>query len=378
MRNIVMIAQPIQHIPPKKGAAVEWWMWQVCRQLAASGQYMPHIICTGENDSAPEHEIRDGVHFYRITLSPVYKRIFQKWTRLDPCGYAVRAARYCRRIGAHIVHTHNSPKLHSELARHLPGFTLLLHMHNEMETAPDLRACCLVTVSQYLAGWYRQKLPEMPIRVLTNGIDRQAFLTKQPQPEWRTQLPANSRILLFAGRISPEKGLLLLAQAFTLLSATLPELHLVIIGERVTGNNTRAQYAHRVSELLAPLANRVHWIGVVQPEDMSHHYPAADLLVVPSEFEEPFGMVCLEGMAAGVPVLAARKGGLPEFVRHGETGFLMEEPRSPAILAAQIRELLSAPDELACVANQAADYARNHHDWPLVAQHLAHIYESCN
>ena len=375
MNHIAMIAQPIQRIPPTSAAAVEWWMWQVARQLARSGRYVPHIICTGEGDPSPEYEERDGVHFYRITLSRTYKRVFQKWTRLDPFGYAARAARYVRKAGIDVVHTHNSPDLHMQLTKYLGRQRGILHMHNEKQPPAHFRADRLLAVSEYLAGWYRARVPGTDVRVITNGIDRQAYACGGPPAEWKTALPQDGQVILFAGRISPEKGLHILAEAFALLAPKRPDLRLVIIGGRSFGENDRARYADQVEAALKPFARQVLWLGSVHPEEMPRHYRAADLLVVPSVFEEPFGMVCLEGMAAGVPVLAARKGGLPEFVENGANGYLIDAPGDASSLAGQIERILAFPEASGKIAEEAIRYAHSNHDWSLIAARLSAIYD---
>ncbi len=373
-QNIVLIAQPIQRIPPTGAAAVEWWTWQVARHLARSGKYVPHIICTGENDPSPEREIREGVHFYRINLSRTYKRLFQKLTRLDPYGYAARAARYCRTIEARIIHTQNSTELHQEIGKKLSSTKKILHMHNEKLPKGDFRADLLLTVSNHLANWYKQRLDNIDIQVITNGIDKDTYRQPTTPPEWKNQLPMTTKILLYAGRISPEKGVQLLAEAFALLAPKYPELQLVIIGERSFGTHARAQYADHLEEFLKPFAHRVRLIGSVKPEDMHQHYQAADLLVVPS-VSETFGMVCLEGMAAGTPVLASPNGGLPEFVHPEKTGFLMHNYGNPLSLAQQIETILNTPGKMRAVAMAGQAYAQENHDWSLVAAKLSEIYD---
>jgi glycosyltransferase involved in cell wall biosynthesis len=114
--------------------------------------------------------------------------------------------------------------------------------------------------------------------------------------------------------------------------------------------------------------------GVVEPGTVQRYYPLGDLLVVPSEFEEPFGMVAIEGMAAGVPVLATRRGGLPEFVLPGQTGYLIEDAKDSAGLAAQIGSILSDPDAMQRIAVSARTYVEANHDWTTVAPQLESFY----
>lgn len=373
-QNIVLIAQPIQRIPPTGAAAVEWWTWQVARHLARSGKYVPHIICTGENDPSPEREIREGVHFYRINLSRTYKRLFQKLTRLDPYGYAARAAQYCREVNAQIIHTQNSADLHLQVSKRVPKAKSILHMHNEKLPKGKFHADLVLTVSNYLAEWYKKNLPGIQIQILTNGIDRNDYRKKVAIPDWKRSLPVSAKTLLYAGRISPEKCIHLIAEAFSLLSPRYPELYLVIIGGRSHGTNDRARYADNLEKMLEPLSKHVKFVGSINPEEMYQHYPVGDLLIIPS-LSEAFGMVCLEAMAAGLPVLASPRGGLPEFVLHEKTGFLIDDYGNSSSLANQIENLLATPEKMRAVALAGQAYAQENHDWSLVAAKLSEIYD---
>ncbi len=354
---------------------MEWWTWQVAKELAKSGKFRPHIICTGENDPSPRTEIRDGVHFYRITLSRTYKRLFQKWTRLDPYGYAARAANYCLSKSIRIVHTQNSPSLHQQVAKKLKLQKTILHMHNEKPINTGFRADLVLVVSNHLAHWYEKYLLNTEIRVITNGIDRNLYLHPSPPPDWKKSLPTSKKVILYAGRISPEKGVHILAEAFALLAPKYPELHLVIVGGRSHGKNDRARYADKLEAFIKPFTNQVQLIGSINPSDMHKHYQAANLLVVPS-VSETFGMVCLEGMAAGIPVLASPAGGLPEFVKHGKTGFLIEKYGDASHLAAQILDILMHEEMTKRIATAGQAYALENHNWSIVSEQLARIYDS--
>lgn len=116
--------------------------------------------------------------------------------------------------------------------------------------------------------------------------------------------------------------------------------------------------------------------GNVDPVAIRHYYRRADLLVVPSEFQEPFCMVAIEGMATGVPVLAAKKGGVPEYLREGETGFFIADTKDHAQLAHRIGTLLDDHARLSAVANRAKTYVAGHHSWEEVCRQLLDVYRA--
>jgi glycosyltransferase involved in cell wall biosynthesis len=367
-----MVGGTVQPIPPKKGAAVEWWMLQVSRRLSG---WEPHIIAIrGEGQSARERI--DGVTIHRIAVGRAYKRLFQKMTPLDPWPYEKRAARIARDIGADLVHVHNAPKVYCALAAALGSGRTVLHLHNDMTVpCPELLRHAF-TPSAYLGGVVRGKYPEASVRVLPNGVDAPLFARAAQTTERDARIPAGRRVVLYAGRMSPEKGPLVVAQAFAELRKRRPDAFLVLAGEFSVGPATsnRVRYGDEIRRMVAGYADDALVLGTVTPERMHEIYAQADLVVVSSQFEEPFGMVALEALAAGRPVLAFRRGGLPEFISDGRNGFLMDGTDDPAKLAVRIDALLGDPASLSRVAAAARESVAEKYDWSVVARAVESAY----
>ncbi len=376
VRTIAMVAAPVHPVPPRKGAAVEWWMYQSCRRLAG---VEPHIVCIATEDR-PETETRDGIAFHRVRVGRLYRRVFQKILGIDPYSYAQRVARRLDTIQPGIVHVHNAPALFTELVGHYRGSTrFVLHMHNEMPVAPLPAGAVLFVVSRYLEKWYGAHLPGADIRIVTNGVDTDVF-HPLPAPETaalraRLKLPADKKIILYAGRISPEKGPLDLVHAFGELRKIRHDVLLVLVGEVRTGADRRGDYGRRLLAACEVLGTDCYHAGTVDPARMHEYYQIADLAVVPSEFEEPFGMVAIEAMSAGAPVLATRKGGLPEIVQEGVTGFLLDDAKNPGAFARRLDELLNDTARLEAVRQNARAYVVQHHDWRIVSAQLETAYQ---
>lgn len=367
-----MVAAPVHPVPPRQGAAVEWWMYQVCRQLDG---FEPHILCIAA-DELPDEEENMGVRYHRIRLGRLYKRLFQKITRLDPLSYAHRVARRLDALRPVIVHVHNAPALFAEIRRRMrwQGARFVLHMQNEMPVAALRNDELLVADSEYLRSWYAARLPGADTAVVTNGVDIGTY-----QPAWSAaietaslkkiyEVPTDRKTILYVGRVSPEKGPLDLVHAFRELLNRRQDVFLLLVGEMRTGNDRRGEYGRKIQEACAALPGACRHVNVVNPADMHKIYLLSDLVVVPSRFEEPFGMVAIEAMAAGVPVLAARKGGLKEFVLPGQTGFLIENTEDPVTFARQMDALLRQPDELDRIRRQARRYVEQHHSWDVVTR----------
>lgn len=375
VKKIAMVAAPVHPVPPRKGAAVEWWMYQVCRRLAG---VEPHIVCIAIEDY-PETETRDGIAFHRVRVGRLYRRVFQKILGMDPYSYTRRVARRLDTIQPGIVHVHNAPALFAQLARlqRRPA-RLILHMHNETPVEPLPPGGVLFTVSRYLKEWYAARLPGADIRIVTNGVDTDAFRPLPPGDvaalRTRLKLPADKKIVLYAGRISPEKGPLDLVHAIGELRKIRHDILLVLVGEVRTGADRRGEYGRRLLAACETLGGDCYHAGTVDPVHMHEYYQIADLAVVPSEFEEPFGMVAIEAMSAGAPVLTTRKGGLPEIVQDGITGFLLDDAKNSTAFAQRLNELLNDPAHLGVVRKNARDYVMQHHDWRIVSNQLEAAY----
>lgn len=370
-----MVAAPVHPVPPRKGAAVEWWMYQTCRHLR---DIEPHIVSIAAADYADEEQ-RDGIAFHRVRIGRLYRRLFQKILGLDPCSYAQRVTRRLALIRPELVHVHNAPALFAELTRYYRGPAhFILHMHNEMAVAALPPGAVLFTVSHYLKDWYAARLPGADIRIVTNGVDTDTFRPLPPGEvaslRAHLKLPADRKIILYAGRISPEKGPLDLVQAFGELRKIRQDVSLVLVGEIRTGADRRGDYGRRLLAAGETLGADCYHAGTVDPAHMHEYYQVADLAVVPSEFEEPFGMVAIEAMAAGAPVLATRKGGLPEIVKDSVTGFILDDAKNPPAFAQRLNELLTNPNRLANVRKNARDYVVQHHDWGVVSRQLESAY----
>ncbi len=195
-------------------------------------------------------------------------------------------------------------------------------------------------------------------------------LTPGPaDPErFRRQFGVTAPFVLFVGRLASNKGLLDLLEAFVLLGTEDPAAELVLIGE---DGGMRAALTARAQEL--GLAKRVHLLGhVADPALVDSAYRAARVFVLPSEYEA-FGLVLLEALAQGTPVVASRVGGIPEFVEDDRAGLLVE-PDSAEVLAESVLRVWNDPD----LARRLGEYGRDQvvprYTWDALADRLDALY----
>lgn len=164
------------------------------------------------------------------------------------------------------------------------------------------------------------------VAVLGGAVDPALFYPVDP-PQ------AHPRRLVYVGRLVSEKGIMTLLDALDRQSGA---DELVIVGEGPQRPAIEARLARR------PGRCRVVLAGHHSQESLRQVYATAGAVVVPSTWQEPLGLVVLEALACGVPVIASRVGGIPEMIEHGKTGLLVPEG-DPAALAGAIDHLLADP-----------------------------------
>jgi glycosyltransferase involved in cell wall biosynthesis len=226
--------------------------------------------------------------------------------------------------------------------------------------AAFVRSCAEVAaISTYTAGELAN-LTGAEARLIPYGIS---------MPEREGEWPAVPGLILTVGRLIARKGQAYLINAMPLVRDH-PEARLVIIGE----GHERPQLEALIQT--QGLAERVTLAGRVSDEDLQRYYASCDIFVLPSIVDETgdtemLGMVSLEAMRYGKPVIATEVGGIPDIVRDGQTGLLVPQQDSAALAAAMAR-LLDDPELAGRLGRAGYEFARDHYAWPaVVAQTLA-------
>ncbi|HLZ28071.1 MAG TPA: glycosyltransferase [Chloroflexota bacterium] len=208
-----------------------------------------------------------------------------------------------------------------------------------------------------------------PISVIPGGVDLELF-APQPRLEARAALGlgATEKVLLFVGRIQRLKGLEILLRAFAQMSDL--DARVLIVGGQ-PGTSHESREISRLHHLAARLGitERTTFVGPVAHGRLPLYYSAADATVMPSSYES-FGLVAVESLACGTPVVATRVGGLTSIVRDGETGLLVPW-RDADLFAERLRRVLEDETLRGRLAGQARASVLEY-GWDRIAdEHLA-------
>ncbi len=201
--------------------------------------------------------------------------------------------------------------------------------------------------------------------VIPNGVHYERFSTPAPKP---TVFKDDAFNLFFVGRIGEKrKGLKYLLGAYSRLKWRFPKIRLVVAGAGVPDRDSYRMMGERGID-------DVIFVGPVSDEDLPAYYQHADVFCAPNTGKESFGMIVVEAMAAGTPVVASAIPGFKAVMQDGRQGYLVEPKSERAIEDAVVR-MIENPGERTLMGINGASSARQY-NWELIAEQVVGYYES--
>jgi UDP-glucose:(glucosyl)LPS alpha-1,2-glucosyltransferase len=390
MKRVVAHLLPDHNpFPPTYAAGTELRVEQVARRQR---RYRALVVC-GWFKGQSETEEQGSMRIRRVRIGRVYRRLFRKITHLDPLPYTERIWRIVVEEMGEILHIHNEPKvlagLHHRLMRsELP---VVVHVANEKPLPKDClnRVTRWVACSRYIRDWLvdANAVAADRVQIIYTGVD-----TAARQPVWETArqrrdglrrrfgvVDPNITVLSFAGRIVKEKGVNELLDAFEILRARDPgRIALLVAGNLRESNdprNEKAVYGRAVAARMAKMQG-VHWVGSLTPDEIHGFLTAADIFVMPSLWHDPFPTVMLEAAAAGLPIVAAARGGITEFLQGCPEFRFLADPKNAEELAAAIDLLAKAPERREAAGRWLRAKVERDFDWQRVCDDFERLYDT--
>jgi 1,4-alpha-glucan branching enzyme len=376
--------------PPRIIGGLARAVCDLSRHLAAKGHEVHVITCTVSG--SPAYEAAEGVHVHRVpvlqSLRPVH---FADWVFQMNVAFADYAAKLLERLSADILHAHdwlvcyaatemqhsfrlplvstihateygrNGGRIESPLQRRIHG------LEQHLVRSSDQVITCSRAMHEEVRRVFR--LPEANMHMIPNGIDLPAALEEERRPlqphDRFMNLTGDAPFIFFIGRLVREKGVQVLLKAMPLVWQTFPETSLVIAGE--------GPMREKLQQLAAPMGDRIRFTGFLAQTEKQYFLRQAELCVIPSLYE-PFGIVALEAMAAGTPVIVSATGGLAEIVEHEIDG-LKASPGDHVSLARQIAGLLQNREQASKLRTNALRKVRERYDLCRIADATRQVYE---
>ncbi len=379
MRKVLMIPGPWHPVPPLKGAAVESIIYELCKNIFL---FETHIVSI----KTPFHErieYRDGIFFHRLHFSELYIRIFKKFLGVDPLSYNYRTVKLIKKINPEVVHIHNyvdGLEIIKKIKEWNSEIKTIFHAHNIFSHKIDIIKKyikyvdgwlgCSNFVTEYYKNLLQSKNPNCLYGTIYNGVD----LKKYQKRHLKEKIGNRKINIVFVGRIAPDKGVInfiKLAELFRKDS----RFQFICAGE-ISKKGDKGKYFLKLMEYINEKdIKNVKFLGCIVPDKMHLFYKLADIVVMPSAFEEPFPMVALETMASGIPLIATQKGGLRELIKNNKNGFLVKKIDKFEEEAKEIiTNLINNQDVYGKISNEAVKTIKENFLWEKISWDLSNYY----
>ncbi|HEY8464131.1 MAG TPA: glycosyltransferase family 4 protein [Bacillota bacterium] len=374
--------------PPKVVGGIARHVADLSQALVKEGIEVYVITCGVQG--APETEVVAGVQVYRVAMNNPAAPDFLTWV-LQLNLNLIEKANQLKQAGIRfdLVHSHDwlaayagknlkhswqvplvstihateygrNNGLHNQLQRYI----------SDVEWWLGYESWRVICCSQYMREELKRvfQIPDDKLRVIANGVYPEEFNRTNLDPARIRDryCAADEKMLFYVGRVVREKGLGVLIEAMPRILEKDSKVKLVIAGKGPYLDELR----HRAYQL--GIYHRIYFTGFIPDNLRNALYQCADVAVFPSLYE-PFGIVALEGMAAGAPVVVTDTGGMSEIIQHGRNG-LKAYTDNPVSLADNILWALQHPDHTQQMRAQALADIKDIYNWDRIARQTIKVY----
>ena len=320
----------------------------------------------------PEKKSKDS-HYQYIRqnglLAKINKFLYQKRHQNEYYHYTIeyyfeQAYKKIKKVPYDLIIVENRPGFVLKL-KERTKIPCILHLHNDFLYPEAYRAKemynaynRIICVSDYITSRVQNINPSSTGKCKTvyNAIDLKRIENKKKKKRECLGLSDKDFIIIFSGRLTEEKGILQLIQAIR-QTQDIPNIKLVIIGASTYGKDEHpTPYIKRLMAESEPIKDNVVFTGFVNYNQVLSYLKMADIAVVPSMWEEPFGLTVVEAMAAGMPLITTRSGGIPEICEGVAT--IVERENIVDNLATAILDLYNHPEKRKNMAKISLERSR--------------------
>jgi glycosyltransferase involved in cell wall biosynthesis len=357
---VVLINNSQETFTPTQSGAIATWVWEVCQSARRTGHY-PWVITRGSHAPMYDWPQTHAIPYPaepRNSLENVLRKADRKlfgYTEIGMRNFGERVIRLIRerQLDSYPLMLQNDLELAVLLRQAFPRATIIHHFHNQSGCKARFsrhvaRSCSVITaVSRHTGQWVETQfgLPIGSVKTIHNGVDSERFAPAD-------EPPVGPPVINFHGKTTFHKAPDLLLSAALILAERTTEFSLQMIGSNFWHKFEMDDYQQKLLSQLQQLHNRkimVRRIGHMPRAQIPLELQRSRIHCVPSRWDEPFGLVTLEGMACGLATVASDTGATSEVL--GEAGLLFERDNAQS-LADQLWKLLVDPELLRELAQQ--------------------------
>ncbi len=374
--------------PPRIVGGIARVVHDLSKRLIKDGHDV--TVVTYKDGDTPYYENDKGVKVYRVDNYMIRPNNFIEWVMQLNFNMVAKATEIIAKEGNFdVIHAHDWLVANAaQTLKHSFGIPVVATIHateagrnsgvhdetqryiNDTEWMLTYEATEVIVNSNFMKGHVQGLfgLPFDKINVIPNGINLTNFNGIERDYEFRRQYAAdNEKIILYLGRLVYEKGVQHLISAMPKILSGYNDAKLIIAGKGGMLDELRAQVEHM------GISNKVYFTGYLNSKQVQKMYKCADIAVFPSTYE-PFGIVALEAMLAGVPTVVSDVGGLNEIITHGENG-MKSYAGNPNSIADSILTLLYDYQLCSNIAKKAKSKVKEEYNWNKIAQDTHFTYQ---
>lgn len=375
--------------PPRIVGGIARVVHDLSKRLIKDGHEVT-VVTYRDSADVPEYENDKGVNVYRVDNYMIHPNNFIDWIMQLNFNLVSKATEIINKEGGFdVIHAHDwlvtyaaktlknaydipivatihateagrNSGIHDETQRYI----------NDTEWLLTYEATEVIVNSNYMKNEIQRLfgLPFEKINVIPNGINLSNFTGIERDYDFRRQYAMdNEKIILYVGRLVYEKGIQHLIAAMPKILSNYHDAKLIIAGRGGMMDELKAEARN------LGLGNKIYFTGYLDSKQVQKMYKCADVAVFPSTYE-PFGIVALEAMLAGVPTVVSDVGGLNEIINHGVDG-MKSYAGNPNSIADSVTALLKDHQLAANVSKKAKQKVKEQFNWEKIAQDTHFTYE---
>lgn len=356
MKKIALILPEVYPVPAVLGGAVEELVTILIEQneIEQKAELVVFSMANAEaEEKAKEYKHTKMVYIQKTSLPDrIINRILRysnplvKGKTLIDIAYYRRVFKYLKEYPVDAIVAEGG--LYHEMRRFAEEFgkdKVYLHIHHHLLCEPyiDYLYGGVIGISDFATKEWMRTTEDKEVRPYTvyNCVNEEKF-NKKISPKEREQLRAEfgfteeDTVVMYCGRILEVKGAKELVQA--VININDPHIKLLMIGSAISGGNAATPYVAEVQQLVEQAGDRVKFTGYIDNHKLYRYYQSADMQVIPSLWEEAAGLIAIEGMLSGLPLIVTKSGGMVEYATE-DVAIQVDREGIVANLEREIKEL---------------------------------------
>ncbi len=396
MQKVAIIAPNSFPIPPIRGGAIQTFFAETAPLFR---EYKPYIFsnCEYGIDNLPLKETAGNVEHRRICQSSwdEFKINIAHLTTKNYFPYIFEIMNQIKEINPDIIHLANRPWFLPIMRKYLGNSKkiVLHHFNNYLMEMPAKKAKRYLDLIDGFIGCSRftvdadvlTRFPQLSGKCFaaSNGVDTDKFNPDKisrdavAKSKERFGIKPGEIVVLYVGRLTEDKGAYELLEAVKTLVMNLGinQVKLLVVGSSFYGGKTKiTPFIRKLQKASEEMKNNITFTGYIDRSEIQNIFAVADIAAVPSIVHDASPTVCYEASSMKLPIVASKRGGIPEIVINGRTGLIYDDPYDIDAMVDKLLYFIKNPEERKAFGERGRALMEKDFTWNVVAGKIEKVY----